>query len=243
MKAQKRHESTYEDPGLAVGGGPGKATEEKQQDELRRGSKQEAFENLLKDKSTSLWCWLWFRELNRGVADPQHQRQACVGCRTWHEDNKQVSSSPSSWNCLRRAPNDEFLIRNQKTWEMDEKKKMKLIASIIPRVLFVQFQRGLSRTVCKYLHLRELFPPDCGGGGGEETQNLFLGWNLLSGKISFEGSYLNINLGEWVLIFPDRYVCVSSQALSLQCQLKFLTHQTQNKGVFFLWPESTQVPH
>lgn len=82
MKAQKRHERTYEDPGLAVGGGPGKVTEEKQQDELQRGSKQEAFENLLKDKSTSLWCWLWFMELNRGVAVPQHQRQACIGCRT-----------------------------------------------------------------------------------------------------------------------------------------------------------------
>lgn len=106
---------------------------------------------------------------------------------------------------------------------------MKLITSIIPRVLFVQFQRGLTRTVCKYLHLSELFPPDRGGGGGggEDTQNLFLVWNLPSGRISFEGSYLNINLQERVLIFPDRSTCVSSQALSLQCQLKFLTPQTQ----------------
>lgn len=79
MKAQKRHERTYEDPGLAVGGGPGKVTEEKQQDELQRGSKQEAFENLLEDKSSSLWCCLWFMELSRGVAAPQHQRQGCIG--------------------------------------------------------------------------------------------------------------------------------------------------------------------
>lgn len=71
---------------------------------------------------------------------------------------------------------------------------MKLIASIIPCVLFVQFQRGLTRTVCKYLHLSELFPPARGGGGGEDTQNLFHVWNPLSAKISFEGSYLNINL-------------------------------------------------
>lgn len=56
----REHERTYEDPGLAVGGGPGKVTEEKQQDELRRGSEQEAFEKLLKDKSSIKWCWLWF---------------------------------------------------------------------------------------------------------------------------------------------------------------------------------------
>lgn len=71
---------------------------------------------------------------------------------------------------------------------------VKLITSIIPCVLFVQFQRGLTRTVCKYFHLSELFPPE--RGGGEDTQNLFLVWNLLSAKISFEGSYLNINLEE-----------------------------------------------
>lgn len=71
---------------------------------------------------------------------------------------------------------------------------VKLITSITPCVLFVQFQRGLTRTVCKYLHLSELFPPD--SGGGEDTQNLVLVWNLLSGKLSFEGSYLNINLEE-----------------------------------------------
>lgn len=34
MNRLKRHETTYDDPGLAVGGGPGKVTEEKQCDEL-----------------------------------------------------------------------------------------------------------------------------------------------------------------------------------------------------------------
>lgn len=46
MNQYKRHETTYDDPGLAVGGGPGKVTEEKQCDELWRGNKQEAFVNL-----------------------------------------------------------------------------------------------------------------------------------------------------------------------------------------------------
>lgn len=75
MNRRNRHETTYDDPGLAVGGGPGKVTEEKQCDELWAGSKQEAFENLLKDKSNSLSCWMWF---NRQVAVCQCQRQDLI---------------------------------------------------------------------------------------------------------------------------------------------------------------------
>lgn len=65
MNRHNRHETTYDDPGLAVGGGPGKATEEKQCDELWWGSEREAFENLLKDKSNSLSCWMGFMPFNR----------------------------------------------------------------------------------------------------------------------------------------------------------------------------------
>lgn len=94
MNRHNRHETTYDDPGLAVGGGPGKVTEEKQRDELWRGSEQEAFENLLKDKSSSLSCWMWFMQFNRRAAVSQYQRQEgdCLQSSV-DEDNKQVRHS------------------------------------------------------------------------------------------------------------------------------------------------------
>lgn len=95
MNREKRHETTYDDPGLAVGGGPGKVTEEKQRDELRRGSKQEAFEKLLTDKSNSLSCWMWFMEFSRRVTVPETRLYPV------EEDNEQVTHpsciSTASW--------------------------------------------------------------------------------------------------------------------------------------------------
>lgn len=94
------------------------------------------------------------------------------------------------------------------------------------------------------------FPLKC-GGGGEDTQNLFLVWNLLSCKISFEGNYLNINFEEKVLILPDRYIYVSLTCLQsiLQAEISHLLEtkevtQALEKKIFFLvWSESTQVAY
>lgn len=119
-------------------------------------------------------------------------------------------------------------------------------------VLFGQFLRGLTRTLCKHLHLSELFPSER-GGGREDAQNLFVVWNLLSHKISSEGNYLNINFEEKVLILPDRCMCVCTSLTCLQSILqaeishlletKEVTQALENKLLFLIWSEFTQVAY
>lgn len=94
------------------------------------------------------------------------------------------------------------------------------------------------------------FPLKC-GGGGEDAQNLFLVWNLLSRKISFEGNYFNINFEVKVLTLPDRCIYISLTCLQsiLQAEISHLletkevTQALENKIFFLIWTESIQVAY